>query len=210
MKTLTKYLILIIFLSSACKKDQNSSNINDTIIFGTVVDSETGGPIEGVQILKKYYNPNWPYSMDTSEVTTTDKEGKYTLKLKMDAAEAERTSFSAVFNGYCYNNISYTNATINECNMRLVKWSYLKLYCKNITPYDSFDDLWIDVIPAYGFDYYSMNFVGTDVDQIKVIPVIGYRTHELSWQIHKNSTNTNFHEEIYFPGGDTIYHSIFY
>ncbi|MEI6821536.1 MAG: hypothetical protein WCL51_06350 [Bacteroidota bacterium] len=209
MKKLIKCIFLLILLASSCKKDANNT-ITNSIIYGTIVDSVTGKPVEGVKILKIAYYLTGSNTIDTTLTTTTDNEGKYSLNVSVATVDADRIYFNAVSDRYCFNRISYTSGTINECNMRLVKWGYLKFYCKNTSPYNSYDDLWIDVITANGFDGYYTNFVGTNVDRTTIIKVIGNRSHELHWEITKNNISTNKYEEIYFTGGDTVSRSILY
>ena len=158
MKKIIKSVFLIILLTSSCKKDANNT-ITNTIIYGTIVDSVTGKPVEGVKILKIAYYLTGSNTSDTTLATTTDNEGKYSLNVSVATVDADRISFNALSDRYCFNRISYTSGTINECNIRLVKWGYLKFHCKNTSPYNSYDDLWIDILTANSFDGYYTNFL---------------------------------------------------
>ena len=208
MKKTLKIILLFLILIPACKKDNNNT---ETIIIGTVVDSETKEPLEGIEIIKYFLNPVWPYTVDTSIATTTDKEGKFALKLDISKDDFEHTIFAASSEGYCANEMDNTFGTINEHNIFFVKKAYLNLHFKNSYPHDSTDFIWIEIYPYhYEWQTVSWNITGMNVDTSKVFALVGNRLYNLHNKIMKNGTWTNSNEDVYLQGGDTVYRYISY
>jgi hypothetical protein len=128
MKKLTNtILFILILLSSACEKKTND-DIGDTIVFGTVVDSETNQPIEGVIISKVNVYHGAVFYSDTIFIVQTGIDGKYEFKQKLTYPKWDDVSDYYFFNfrqkDYYGCNLSYDLfhlGTINENNIVLVR-----------------------------------------------------------------------------------------
>ena len=212
MNKLSKaFLIILILFASACEKDPTPNNSFDTVIFGTVLDAESNQPIEGVSILcVNVYDLIRP---DTSFVTQTDNNGKYQLKQKVSLSEyggSAGTYFIAHYKNYFNSNLNYIIGNINECNIKLVKNSFLKVHIKNATPYNSSDLYRFGVDSNNDYSNYWYNFNGMYIDTSLTLNIIPNTTHLIRWSSKKNNILTSTNENVYFQSGDTIYRSILY
>jgi hypothetical protein len=190
---------LILFLAG-CEKDPKKYK-QDTIIYGRITDLKTDKPIESatIYLMFRYFESIAPFVVDS---VLTDIEGKYEMKFTQTQQEY-LSKYGVVYKeGYNPSNVPFKSGEISETNVSLIKNSYINFHIKNITPFDSDDQ-----IILYGFLYFGM---GQSVDTVFTYPMIGGSQQEITWRVIKNNHSTYYGESIFFPSGDTVYRTIYY
>jgi hypothetical protein len=202
-------LLLSVPFISSCEKNPND---DDTIVFGRIIDSKTNQPIQGAVILRISGSRDIAFYSDTTIVAQSDLDGKYEFKQKLTYSfdNETYTNFVAHYENYYDSYLNVKIGSINNCNIKLVKNSFLKLHIKNSMPYNA-DDLFSIYINSNGDLSYLYNVYGANVDTTFVLIALPNYTHSIYWSAHKNNITTlQNSENIYFSSGDTIYRSIIY
>ena len=211
MNKLTKgFLLILIVFAYSCEKKTDDQ---ETIIFGRIVDSETGEPVKDVSIYKSTHCNGGPAHDTIFTGNKTDLDGKFEMKLNLWYANYDPPCYDFLFvqhPGYFDSPISAKRGAINECNITLVKNAYLKVHIKNATPYNSSDWIrfWIGSNGIYGDWMY--NDFGINIDTTIITVALPNYTHKLYWKSVKNGITTNSNQDVYFPSGDTINYSVLY
>jgi hypothetical protein len=223
MKNIIPYITLILILICSCKKEVNDG---PTVVFGTVLDAKTKKPMEGVSI---FWESGTKIDNHTTLLAKTDKEGKFYVKAQLydhyfgpEVSYPYNDLFYAYYDDYIEGYIMFEKYKTIGVNLELSKYSYLKIYFKNLAPYNNEDKIRYWLGPengsgAYSFpwDDYSykdgiLTLKGMNVDTLicrKVDPDI---TYSLVWEVTKDSIQVRSDTNVYMPWGDTVHFSINY
>ena len=226
---LVNMAVFIIILFSSCRKDEAVVNIE---LKGTIVNANTGMPIQGASIIRNthYYLSGW--STKTT-LYNTDSDGKFEISLNPEGNNNESTSLYSVecenfhpkpfFLGYggLYNN-DYQPCS-NDCEIALYKPSVLKILINNVSPYDSNDYFrcWLNYLDKSGSIVYPWEtelpgYSGhTELSGINVIDSVNrvllpYLYYTISYESIKNGIRTDSSVNIFTPWNDTTVLNINY
>ena len=200
---LISVLIGISFLGG-CKKDKTSPDIQ-----GYVYDATTNDLVPGANVY--YYeqenSPNWvnPYPVLRIDQTTTDNNGKFSLKRQ----EKDNYSyFISAASGKYYGSDTTSFASENPVNIYLKPEGFLRVIIKNTQPVDSTDYIKIDSFgtPAAG----GVEFYGAATDTFTLARCMGNKKTALHWIVIKNADTTVFSFSVYCPAFDTTDYPIDY
>ena len=211
MKTKIFYTIIVIMFFTSCKKMLYETTANITL-----VDITTKKPIANADVyLLNRDNTSWSGPQNTSLVThyKTNNLGKCTFVFTPE--EYGWFEFAAEADGY-YENDDFDNGIIqdigkvNDMILEMHPEAYVKVYIKNISPYNS-----NDIIKVYGVASPSSwggehSYNGLDVDTFTISTTYGNHYRSDNYYVRKNNIETQYSYEFYCPAHDTTYYYINY
>ena len=160
------YMILALFfaLTAGCSKDSSDSVQPDQWVTRcfTIVDSETGSPIEGAHLLLSY---NYSYTAATGFYGTSDINGSMCGEIRSDARpyywKIEKENYQMI----CNTNEVFPPKTIN-----IDYKSYLKFKIKNEEPYTEQDRIIVSYknLDCFGVNEVRLNGINVDTTLIRV------------------------------------------
>ena len=208
-----KRTILMLWVAVAlasCSK----SKMENTIAQGRILAYGSNQPVAGARVILQYCAGSGSvlggglscFNLDT---VTTAADGKY--KFDFVGNSTYLYQFTVRAEGYAKPPYEYdinNLQQVNEKNVTLDPYSWIRLHVKNIRPFDSQDV--IRLAGPWGGGSDIDLFYGTSIDTVTLRQVFGNRKVDLLKVVVKNSIQTIFRDTIYIAAHDTINYEILY
>ncbi len=209
MKKLS-YNFLILFFMVSCKPEPPTSDLQNGIVNGIVLDKTTnsGIPNATVYLLGNEGGGTWGGGGTPSFIldqTTTNASGKFSFNFDFDDSYGYYCSAEAALY-FNYNDEFPVNNNIsggNNVEVELQPIGYLKLNITSINFYEPSDHIDVqsgNIDPLYG-----------NVDTSFLLSVEGNNNYHVVWFIYIAGINEGSESiDIYCPSFDTTYYDLFY
>lgn len=217
---LTIYSILLLIALTACNKDKAVE-----IVTGTIVNAQTGQPIQGAVIIEKvgYYSDPNNGSSSQKVIYTTGADGKYEVTVNSDDSPYDYRTYFVEFQDYIreplcfdYENQQY----YSTCNIQLIKPSILSASIENVSPFDTDDSFkgWVNVTNETGAlvyrweidegtpAFFHMNGYTAMDTMIRVL--LPNKNYTLYYETVKNNVQTDSSINFSTTWGDSVHLNI--
>ncbi len=207
MKKYFLILIPLMILLSQCQKEPATTFIK---LSGRVLELESNKPIPNAKVGiyeegGEFLGSTWTRLLDSFR---TDANGFYHYeKHNLDKGSSFFLSVAAnKYITYDPNNYLITGQEVNNLDVVLSPYAWIKVHVKNVNPFNDRDSIILgDVVGTLRGIY-----VGTNVELNYINRVFGNTAMLASWTVAKNGIGHSFKDTIWIPAHDTLSYEILY
>ena len=189
----------------------NNEMSGPTTIIGTVKDVTTNTPVTNAQVGLFETDGESAFGLGGTllEEKYSDGSGKFTFNF--NARDNYEYYVQAIKEQYFNNqtdNVTFVFEQNNESvEVFLQPEAYLKLHCKNASPFNDDDDLTISTTLNGSYP----EFLGTEVDtNICCFIIYGNINNSIGYWVSKNDTSIHYYLDVYSVAFDTVDYEILY
>ncbi len=207
MKKYFLILIPLMVLLSQCQKEPATTFIK---LSGRVLELESNKPIPNAKVGiyeegGEFLGSTWTRLLDSFR---TDANGFYHYeKHNLDKGSSFFLSVAAnKYITYDPNNYLITGQAVNNLDVVLRPYAWIKVHVKNVNPFDDRDSIILGSVVGT----IPMTHKGTNVELNYINRVFGNTAMRVGWSVSKNNIRQHFADTIRIPAHDTLSYEILY
>lgn len=218
MKFINFFLLIILIISAgifSCNKEDppasDSVFIGDsTKVEGRILEYGNNKPIPNATVVLReglVYGFSGSPGYENIDTQYTDASGYYKFYFKhrvsgINSKYAFLYDIRVYANQYFRTESGVQHGWWNKNrNIILNPYAWIKVYIKNVNPFDEMDYLWL----GGGGNYY-----GTNIDTSEILLVFGNRMEIIVWFIGHNKIKARVEDSIFVIAHDTLFYEILY
>ncbi len=201
MKKYFLILVPLMILLSQCQKEPATTFIK---LSGRVLELESNKPIPNAKVGiyeegGEFLGSTWTRLLDSFR---TDANGFYHYeKHNLDKGSSFFLSVAAnKYITYDPNNYLITGQEVNNLDVVLSPYAWIKVHIKNVNPFDSSDKIILS----------GNTYIGNSFEKEIIYQISGNKNLRITWSVYKNSLWRHFSDSVKVNAHDTLKYQIFY
>ena len=205
MKTICKFLLLLLPLLVACAKvemEPTDGPSYTNTVSGYLFERETNKPLAGMDLEVSCLQGSYTNALGGYAITT-DSLGKFEIVYTGPSFGRMKVKFPGTTSHGSASTDYFQPFTQKSATLVCAPYGWIKYHIKNVNLWDNNDQ----IIIRTGGTFQS--FSG-GVDKTLISKELGNGFVEISYGVIRAGVSTNFVDSVYLPGFDTVFYNIFY